>query len=292
MPTASEKSPNNNSNASKLSSLSFTCEGCGRQRRCLAHDLTTEELSGFNRLIRRSRRLTRGDHLFRIGDPFNAIYTVRGGSLKTYTLGDDGREQILGFYLPGDILALDATSLNYHPSAAQTLEMTTVCEIPFAGLLQLAAKLPTLYQELLRQMSQQIRIEEQHTLLLGNKIAEQRLANLLVNLSDRFSQRGFSAHEFHLNMSRRDIGNYIGTAMETVSRLFSRLQSLRLIGVEGKLVHILDLEGLSRYACNATETPLRNAANGDAGAPSKAVVSLMSAQNASKKRSGVARRGH
>ena len=147
-----------------------------------------------------------------------------------------------------------------HPTAAQALETTTVCEIPFASLIKMAQSIPSLYRQVLNRMSKQIRNEGEHALLLGTKSTEQRLATLLIDFSDRFSERGFSAHEFNLQMSRRDIGNFIGTAMETVSRLFSRLQILGFIEVEGKLIRILDVEGLRQYAMQCAElTALRAA---------------------------------
>ena len=224
------------------------CHDCNRQQICLAYSLEGEELTAFDSIVKHSRKLNRGDFLYRAGDEFNSIYTIRSGSLKTFIIDEEGREQILGFSIQGDIVALDGATLSEYPTTAQALETTYVCEIPFARYMELAAEIPSLYQQLLTQMSHQIRDDEEHTLLLGTKSAEQRLATLLINFSNRYAARGFSKYEFNLHMSRRDIGNYLSAAMETVSRLFSRLQANGLIEVHGKLVEIKDLAGLQKFA--------------------------------------------
>ena len=224
------------------------CEDCKQVYVCFAHSLEGEELEAFNSIIKHSKKLNRGEYLYQAGDKFNSIYVIRSGSIKTFIDDEEGREQILGFSIQGDVVALDGTTFNVYPTTAQALETTYVCEIPFARYMELATKIPSLYQRLLKQMSLQIRDEEEHTLLIGTKSAEQRLATMLVNFSNRYSARGFSKNEFNLHMSRRDIGNYLSAAMETVSRLFSRLQANGLIEVHGRLVEIKDLAGLKKYA--------------------------------------------
>ena len=224
------------------------CQDCSRINACFAHSLAGKELEAFNSIIKHSKKLNRNDYLYQAGDKFHSIYIIRSGSLKTLIDDEEGREQILGFSIQGDVVALDGASSNVYPTTAQALETTYVCEIPFARYMELAAEIPELYKQLLTQMSHQIRDEEEHTLLIGTKSAEQRLATLLLNLSRRYAARGFSENEFNLYMSRRDIGNYLSAAMETVSRLFSRLQAKGLIKVHGKLIEIKDHEGLEKYA--------------------------------------------
>jgi CRP/FNR family transcriptional regulator len=224
------------------------CNDCSRTSVCLASTLDSDELAEFDAIVKHSKKLSRGDFLYQAGDVFDSIYVIRSGSIKTFIDDEDGREQILGFSIQGDVVALDGATLSTYPTTAQALETTYVCEIPFARYMELAARIPSLYQQLLTQMSHQIRNEEEHTLLIGTKNAEQRLASLLISLSDRFAARGFSNNEFNLQMSRRDIGNYLSAAMETVSRLFSRLQANGLIDVHGKLVEIIDLDELKKYA--------------------------------------------
>ena len=224
-----------------------SCYDCSRACVCFAHELEGEELDAFNSIVKHSKKINRGEYLYQAGDQFNSIYVIQSGSIKTFIDDEEGREQILGFSIQGDVVALDGTTSTVYPTSAQALETTHVCEIPFARYIELAVEVPALYQHLLTQMSHQIRNEEEHTLLIGTKSAEQRLATLLVNFSNRYAARGFSRNEFNLHMSRRDIGNYLSAAMETISRLFSRLQANGLIEVHGKLVKIKDLEGLQRF---------------------------------------------
>ena len=226
------------------------CSCCedGRNDTCFSKHLNNQELQAFNGIVKHAKKLHRGEFLYRAGDEFKSIYTVRSGSLKTLILDEEGHEQILGFSIQGDVIALDGATQNVYPTSAQALETTYVCDIPFARYMELAVEIPSLYQQLLTQMSHQIRYEEEHTLMLGTKSAEQRLATMLINFSDRYASRGFSRFAFNIHMSRRDIGNYLSTAMETVSRLFTRLQSYGFIEVHGKSVEIKDLEGLKKFA--------------------------------------------
>ncbi len=224
------------------------CSDCNRVRVCLANTLEGENLAAFDAIVKHSKKLHRGDFLYQAGDKFESIYVIRSGSIKTFIDDEEGREQILGFSIQGDVVALDGATMNVYPTTAQALETTHVCEIPFARYMELATKIPALYQQLLTQMSHQIRDEEEHTLLIGTKSAEQRLASFLINFSNRYSARGFSKNEFNLHMSRRDIGNYLSAAMETVSRIFSRLRANELIEVHGKLIEIKDFEGLQKYS--------------------------------------------
>jgi len=224
------------------------CIDCGRAHTCLAQSLEGEDLAAFDEIVKHSKKVNRGDYLYQAGDKFESIYVIRSGSIKTFIDDEEGREQILGFSIRGDVVALEGATMNVYPTTAQALETTHVCEISFARYMELATKIPALYQQLLTQMSHQIRDEEKHTLLIGTKSAEKRLASLLINFSNRYAARGYSKNEFNLYMSRRDIGNYLSAAMETVSRIFSRLQTNGLIEVRGKLIEIKDIEGLQKYA--------------------------------------------
>ena len=161
------------------------CQGCHRQSTCLSHSLVGEELSAFESIVKHSKKLKRGDYLYRAGDTFDTIYTIRSGSLKTFIIDEEGREQILGFSVQGDIAALDGTFLEKHHTTSQALETTHVCSISLARYLELAAKIPSLYHKLISQMSNRILQEEEHSLMLGTKNADQRLATLLINLSRR-----------------------------------------------------------------------------------------------------------
>ena len=227
----------------RLSDIKVACANCSLHELCLPLGLKEEDLDSLEGIIER-HTLQRGKHLYRQGEPFSAIYAIRTGSVKTYTLNTDGSEQVTGFHLPGELVGLDAISLGTHPSSAKALESTSYCELPFERLEELSAQLPSLQRQLLRLMSKEIREDENLAILLGNSTAEQRLATLLLSLSQRFHNRGYSATEFNLSMSRTDIGNYLGLAVETISRLFTRMQENGVLGVNGKLVQIRDLDAL------------------------------------------------
>jgi CRP/FNR family transcriptional regulator len=176
------------------------------------------------------------------------VYAVRSGSLKTFSIMADGREQVTGFYLPGELVGLDAISLGRHPSSAKALESSSICELSFLDLEALGEQIPGLQRQILRVMSRELLDDELLLMLIGKKTAEERLAAFLVTLAMRFRLRGFSATEYNLSMSRSDIGNYLGLAVETVSRLFTRFQHEELLSVKRRRIHIHDLEKLSMLA--------------------------------------------
>ncbi len=227
---------------------SINCQDCGFSQLCLPFTLNDAELDKLDDIIQRKRPSHKGDHLFEAGKPLQALYAVRTGSFKTYTLSDQGEEQITGFHLPGDIIGFDAIGEQQHPSYAQALETAMVCEIPFNTLDHLLDQVPKLRQQLMRLMSQDIHGDQQMMLLLNRKTAEEKLAAFLTNLAQRFSNRGFSRREFRLTMTRGEIGNYLGLTVETISRLLGRFHKDELIHVDGKLITIANFEELSRVA--------------------------------------------
>jgi CRP/FNR family transcriptional regulator len=186
--------------------------------------------------------------LFEAGKPLQALYAVRTGSFKTFTLTEQGEEQITGFHLPGDVIGFDAIGDQQHPSYAQALETAMVCEIPFNNLDSLLDHVPKLRQQLMRLMSQDIHGDQQMMLLLNRKTAEEKLAAFLVSLAQRFGNRGFSRREFRLTMTRGEIGNYLGLTVETISRLLGRFHKDELIHVDGKLIAISNFDELSKIA--------------------------------------------
>ena len=238
-----------------LSRFKVACNDCNLFQLCLPVGVDKPDLELLDRIIKRRRPLKRGEHLFHTGSPFQSIYAVRSGSVKTYSATENGYEQITGFHLPGELLGLDAISDGRHPCSAKALETASLCEIPFERLEELSYRVPSLQHQLLKIMSKEILSDESLLVLLGKKNAEERLAALLVSLSDRYRQRGFSPNEFHLSMSRNDIGNYLGLAVETVSRLFTRFQAEGLLTVQRKHIHILDLTRLRNLACTTRGAP-------------------------------------
>ena len=231
-----------------LKEIKVACQECSLNEICLPVGIGQDDLGRLDSIIDRKRPLTRGDHLFRIGAPFQSLFAVRSGSLKTYATSEEGQEQVMGFHLPGELVGRDAIADGFHPLAARALETTSVCEIPFKDLETLSVQLPGLQRQLLRVMSQEIRDDEQNMVILGQKSAEERLASFLIGLSDRFRRRGFSATQFNLSMSRSDIGNYLGLALETVSRLFTRFQNEGLLRVDRKHIELLDRDRLCMFS--------------------------------------------
>ncbi|MCL4118348.1 UNVERIFIED_CONTAM: hypothetical protein GTU68_008605 [Idotea baltica] len=216
------------------------CQDCSLLPLCLPLSLNVNGVSALDEIVKRSHPIGKSEFLFRQGDQFNSIFAVRSGSLKSFNLNNMGEEQITGFHLPGELVGLSGVDGEMYLSSSQALETTSICEIPFNKLDELAVKLPQLRRQLMRVMSREIRQHKQMMLLLSKKTADERIAAFLVNLSARFNAQGFSAQQFRLKMSRNDIGNYLGLAVETVSRVFTRFQNNQLIQVEGKEIHILN----------------------------------------------------
>lgn len=229
----------------------INCQHCGFSQLCLPYTLNDNELDKLDQIIQRKRPSHKGDYLFEAGKPLKALYAVRTGSFKTYTLSEQGEEQITGFHLPGDVIGFDAIGDLAHPSYAQALETAMVCEIPFDNLDQLLDHVPKLRQQLMRLMSQDIHGDQQMMLLLNRKTAEEKLAVFLMNLAQRFGNRGFSRKEFRLTMTRGEIGNYLGLTVETISRLLGRFHKDELIHVDGKLIAITNIDELNKIAGNS-----------------------------------------
>lgn len=214
---------------------------CSLQELCLPRGLYGRDLERLDALVEHQGPYHEGDHLFRIGDKFGAIYAVRAGSYKSYTVDSEGREHVLGFHLPGELLGLDAIYPGHHVCNALALDTATVCVLPYAQLSALASQISGLFIQIMRLMSKDI---ADTATLAGDFTAEERLAAFLVGLSERFRLRGYSPHEFNLAMSRRDIANYLRLATETVSRVFARFEKDGLIAVDRRAIRLLELQRL------------------------------------------------
>lgn len=224
------------------------CMTCSLSSLCLPLSLNLEDIDQLDRIIKRRQPLKKGEHLFRQGDSFDCVYAVRSGSLKNYIMTNEGEEQITNFHLPSELVGLDGIDCTSYPISSKALETTTVCEIPYSRLQELSHELPDLRKQIFSSMSKEIRDDKQMMLLLSKKNAEERVATFLANLSSRFKRRGYSPYTFRLPMSRNEIGNYLGLAVETVSRVFTRFQTTQIIAVNGKEVHITDRQQLLETA--------------------------------------------
>ncbi|TCK09497.1 fumarate/nitrate reduction transcriptional regulator Fnr [Marinobacterium mangrovicola] len=240
----------------KLRSLQQVhCNTCSLSSLCLPVSLNMTEMERLDNIIEKSRPIKKGEHLFHQGETFTTVYAVRAGTIKSYTLTNEGEEQITGFYFPGELVGMSGVDGVTYPVSAKVLETTTVCEIPFERLDDLAGQMPELRRQMLRTMSKELRDDQQMMMLLSKKNAEQRVATFLIKLSTRFRARGYSPSQFRLSMSRNEIGNYLGLAVETVSRIFTRFQAMSLIRVDGKEIELCNLSELYDLAgeCNPFE---------------------------------------
>lgn len=221
------------------------CSSCSLAQLCLPTGLGHDDLARMDHLVTQSVPLHEGDHLYRIGDAFEAVFAVRAGSFKTYTVDAEGREHVLGFHLPGELMGLKAIYPQRHVTNAVALDTAAVCVLPYSDLTSLSASIPGLQAQLVRLMSKDI---AEAITLAGDFTAEERLAAFLTGLSRRFALRGFSAREFNLTMSRRDIANYLRLAPETVSRVFARFEADGLVAVDRRAVILRDPEKLHHVA--------------------------------------------
>lgn len=224
--------------------IKTACSNCNLRELCLPYGLNLEELERLDDLVSTRRRIKRGDHLYRAGEPFDAIYAIRSGFFKTDVLLEDGRDQVTGFQMAGELLGLDGISTEHHTCNAIALEDSEICAIPFSRLESLSREIHTLQHHFHKVMSREIVRDHGVMMLLGTMRAEERLAAFLLNLSQRFTARGFSHAEFYLRMTRDEIGSYLGLKLETVSRAFSRFQEEGHIAVQQKHIRILNVNGL------------------------------------------------
>lgn len=225
-----------------LYQLRRTCGTCSLSELCLPMGLPHDDMRRLEALIGPRGPITEEEHLFRVGDPLRALFAVRGGYFKTYIVEESGREQVLGFHLPGELIGLDAIWPQKHQCNAVALSTATVCELPYGALTELSEKLPGLQQSLLRLLSKELALSHS---LAGDFTAEERVAGFLVSLSTRLKVRGLSETHLTLAMSRRDLANYLRLATETVSRVFSRFEQEGLISVDRRDVTLRDPERLA-----------------------------------------------
>ena len=238
----------NPARARVLSFRDARIHSCAVRGLCLSVGLDAEAAGELDAVFCDHARVKKREVLYRAGDPFTALYAIRVGTFKTLVLAEDGREQITGYHMAGDIVGLDGIGEERHACEAIALEDSEVCALPFAKLNDLAQREPALRHNLLRLISRDLRRGQDMMLQLGNMSAEERLAAFLLNLAERYRSRGYSASEFTLRMTREEIASYLGLKLETVSRGFSRLHEEGLIQVQGRAIKLLDLPALNRLA--------------------------------------------
>jgi CRP/FNR family transcriptional regulator len=206
--------------------------------------LSDSEMERVDEVVATRRKVARGDNLFRNGDKFSALYAIRTGFFKTRISSEDGRDQVTGFQMAGEIIGLDGIVSDQHTCDAVALEDAEVCVMPFDRIEELSREITSLQRHVHKIMSREIVRENGVMLLLGSMRAEERLAAFLLNLVQRLHARGFSQSELVLRMTREEIGSYLGLKLETVSRTFSKFVEEGIVEVKQRHVRILNPDGL------------------------------------------------
>ncbi|MFG6449456.1 fumarate/nitrate reduction transcriptional regulator Fnr [Roseateles sp. BYS180W] len=229
---------------SSNTAFKVACSSCNLRELCLPVGLTHSDIERLDRLVATRRNVARGDTLFRTGDSFQSLYAVRTGFFKTCVSAEDGRDQVTGFQMAGELLGLDGISSDRHACDAVALEDSQVCVIPYGQLEVLSREFTDLQHQFHKIMSREIVRDHGVMLLLGSMRAEERLAAFLLNLTQRLRARGFSASSLVLRMTREEIGSYLGLKLETVSRTFSKFQEDGLLEVKQRQIRIVSQDGL------------------------------------------------
>ena len=229
-----------------LQPMKTLCSTCSLRELCLPVGLRPDEFEQLDTVIKQSHRLKKGEFLFRSGESFHSLYAIRTGFFKTTVASQDGRDQVTGFFMSGELIGMDGICTHSHSCDAVALEDSEVCELPFGHMEALSKEIPSIQTHFFRLMSREIVRDQGVMLLLGNMRAEERIAALLLNLSQRLHHRGFAANDFILRMSREEIGSYLGLKLETVSRTLSRFHQEGLIVVEHKHIRLLKPELLNQ----------------------------------------------
>ena len=228
--------------------LRRSCADCSLGELCLPAGVDRDDLGRLDTLVQRRRPLQRGESLFRAGDPLRSVYVASAGAFKTVVVNASGEEHVLGVHLPGELFGLDAIGSGKHRCEAIALGEAKVCELPFASLSTVAAQLPSLQRQLLRVMGQSADRDHDHVDVLSRRQASERIALFLHGLGERYQRIGQPGDDFQLPMSRDEIARYLGLALETVSRGFTRLHEDAVIEVRGRRVRILDAAALHAVA--------------------------------------------
>ena len=229
-------------------SFKVACSNCNLRELCMPIGLDTTDMKKLDQMVEKRRQVKQGQMLYANGDAFTSLYAIRTGFFKTCIANEDGREQVTGFQMAGEIIGLDGIVSDQHSCNAVALEDAEVCIMPFANVEELSREIPALQRHVHKIMSREIVRENGMMMILGNMRAEERLAAFLLNLIQRLHARGFSQCEMILRMTREEIGSYLGLKLETISRTFSKLSDDGIIEVKQRYVKILAPDALNKIA--------------------------------------------
>jgi CRP/FNR family transcriptional regulator, anaerobic regulatory protein len=220
------------------------CSTCALRPGCVPQGLSADDTSKLEAVIVNARTLKRGETLFRIGDTFDSLYAIRSGSLKTVVSSANGREQVMGLHLGGDALGLEGFDDGHYACRAVALEDSSVCVIPYTPFERACRETSAIQRRLLQLLSRELARKSALIQILGTLRADERVAALLLDISSRLTRRGYAGNVFNLRLTREDMGSFLGITLETVSRTLSRFQAKGLLDADGKLIHLLDIDGL------------------------------------------------
>jgi len=235
------------------SSIQVTCSNCNLRELCMPLGLDAQQMQRIEEVVATRRKIKRGEMLFQNGEAFTSLYAIRTGFFKTCVATEDGRYQVTGFQMAGEIIGLDGIVQSHHTCDAIALENAEVCVMPFNRLEELSREVTALQSHVHKVMSREIVREHSVMLLLGSMRAEERLAAFILNLVQRLHSRGFSSSELILRMTREEIGSYLGLKLETVSRTFSKFVEDGMVEVKQRHIRILDQEALKRLINSSRE---------------------------------------
>jgi CRP/FNR family transcriptional regulator len=242
-----------------LQDLKTHCASCNVRESCFPVGLDADAIQQLDQVVRSRTRVRKRDTLYRSGEPFGSLYAVRLGTFKTVVLAEDGREQITGYHIAGDVLGLDGIGDGRHSCQAMALEDSEVCFLHFGQFNELTHRVPRLQRNLYRLIAKEVCRAQDMMFMLGSTRAEERLASFLLNLAQRYQARGYSSSEFMLRMTREETASYLGLKLETVSRLFSRFQEVGLVQIQGRMIKLLDPHALKQLIghkdCRAADGP-------------------------------------
>lgn len=223
------------------------CDVCNLTRLCLNPDVPPDEISQLSRVVRRNRTLQRGQYIYHAGDRFNGIFALKSGSAKLVYTDRLGCDTVISVLLPGELQGFDGMASGQYLCSLVTLETSSYCELPAHELSLVTQDAPNL-QRLFQQKTCEMLNGFIERIASAQRPAEERLAKFLLDLAQRHMERGFSAEQYHLSLTRQEIGNHLGLALETVSRLLGKLECANMIRVQGKHIQLLDMPGLGRLS--------------------------------------------
>jgi CRP/FNR family transcriptional regulator len=230
--------------------LPTSCSGCAARNLCLPSDVDVRDVIGLDGLVAYRRRLARDEVLFRRDQSFAMVYAVRFGHLKSSRPDHRGQPHVTAFYMSGDLMGLDAIYSGRHACTTSALEDSEVCEISYGRLQEAMHDSAPLMQRFHSALSHEI-VREQAILLHADMNGAERLASLLLDLSSRYAERGYSGRRFHLRMSRADMGDYLGLTIESISRLLGRFRNEGWIALDKREIELLDFERLEALLTTA-----------------------------------------